>query len=238
MYTWGYIKQASLAKLDLNEQEANRQSMLNRFPVLANEALTQICSTCKPKFAFAEFIVSDIYVIWKYLCEKYNVYNKHVIIKKPAVISDDAADFWEEYDKYYFAGTPLDMPEDFISFGDDVCYELVYNPYSKSFEQCELHDDNFSYNGYNKVIFKRPGTYYISYNARWYTFLPNITDSTKLDIPTDILDCLPSYIASQCYKIDDERKASIYRNEFEIAMSRIDGTNFKNTKTIKIEGDW
>jgi hypothetical protein len=63
-------------------------------------------------------------------------------------------------------------------------------------------------------------------------------NSTELDVPRDILDCLPSYIASQCMKIDDEYKASVYRNEYEIFLARIDNTHYKNVKTIEIEGDW
>ena len=80
--------------------------------------------------------------------------------------------------------------------------------------------------------------YFISYNARWYTFNKSLPDDEVIDVPNDILECIPSYIASQCYKIDDEYKASVFRNEYEIMLSRIDNSNFKNTKTIKIEGDW
>ena len=128
------------------------------------------------------------------------------------------------------------MPDDFISFGDDVCYELVNN--GKFLEKHQIFDVDFEYYGYNQVIFKHPGNFYISYNARWYTFTKAIDDNEKIDIPNDILDCIPSYIASQCYKIDDEYKAQVFRNEYELMLSRIDATNYKNTKSILIEGDW
>lgn len=196
MYTWGYIKDVSLAKLDLEEKEATVQNLLSRFPFYANEVITQVCSAIKPKRTFAEFVITKD--------DLFKVYT---------------------------------MPSDFISFGDDVCtikYKDVYG--DTWFEEC--HDDQFSYKGYNQLQFFTEGTYLISYNARWYTFSKGIDDDTEIDVPNDILDCIPSYIAHQCYKIDDEIKSSIYRNEYEMFLARIDDTNFKNTKTIKIGGNW
>ena len=195
MYTWGYIKDVCLAKMDLDENEATVQNLLSRFPFYANEVITQVCSSIKPKYSFEKFIV-------------------------------------EEKD----VGVPHKMPDDFISFGDDVCYEL--DDYGDRLEKYELHDDDFEYYGYNKVLFKHPGKFYISYNARWFTFDKSMSDDLQIEVPNDILDCIPSYVASQCYKIDDEYKAQTYRNEYEIMLSRIDATNYKNTKTLKIGGDW
>ena len=195
MYTWGYLKDVALAKLDLTENEATVQNLLSRFPFYANEVITQVCSAIKPKYTFAKFEI--------------------------------------DFDKVGVAQT---MPDDFISFGDDVCYELVNN--GKFLEKHQIFDVDFEYYGYNQVIFKHRGNFYISYNARWYTFTKAIDDNEKIDIPNDILDCIPSYIVSQCYKIDDEYKAQVFRNEYELMLSRIDATNYKNTKSILIEGDW
>ena len=195
MYTWGYLKDVTLAKLDLTENEATVQNLLSRFPFYANEVITQVCSAIKPKYTFAKFEI--------------------------------------DFDKVGIAQT---MPDDFISFGDDVCYELINN--GKFLEKHQIFDVDFEYYGYNQVIFKHPGNFYISYNARWYTFTKAIDDNEKIDIPNDILDCIPSYIVSQCYKIDDEYKAQVFRNEYELMLSRIDATNYKNTKSILIEGDW
>lgn len=200
MYTWGYIKDVSLSKLDLEEEEATTQHLLSRFPFYANEVITQVCSTVKPKRTFAQFVITE---------------------------SD--------------VGSLQTMPEDFISFGDDRCYELTeernWQNDIKVIKQ-ELHDDDFEYVGYNNVLFNRAGNYFISYNARWYTFTKDLADDAVLTVPTDILECIPSYIAHQCYKIDDENKSAIYRNEYEMFFARIDDTNFKQTKTLKIGGDW
>lgn len=192
MYTWGYLKEACLSKLDLDENEAATQNLFNRFPIYANEAMTQICSTVKPKHDFAHFTITN---------------------------SD--------------VGIAKTMPSDFISFGDDVSYCI-----NEGNDFIELHDNDFVYHGYNKIVFKRSGEFYISYNARWFTFDKNLQDSVEIPVPTDILDCIPSYVVSQCYKIDDEYKAQVFRNEYEIMLSRIDDTNYKNTKTLTIGGDW
>ena len=195
MYTWGYIKEASLSKLDLSEEEAATQNLLSRFSFYANEVITQVCSSVKPKYSFAHFEITHDMV-----------------------------------------GVPQTMPADFVSFGDDMCYSILKA--HGIAEQVELHDDDFIYHGYNKVIFKHIGDFYISYNARWFTFSKTLTDESVLDVPTDILDAIPSYIASQCYKIDDDYKAQVFRNEYEIALARIDNTHYKSAKTIKIDGGW
>lgn len=199
-YTWGYIKDVSLSKLDLDENEATVQNLLSQFPFYANEVITQVCSSIKPKYTFENFVI-----------DKTNV------------------------------GVKQTMPDDFVSFGDDVCYmleEVRERNGETRLIKVPIHDDDYEYLGYNQVVFKHPGNYFISYNARWYTFDKSLSDDELIDVPDDILDSIPSYIASQCYKIDDEYKASVFRNEYEIMLSRIDNSNFRNTKTIKIEGDW
>lgn len=195
MYTWGDLQEIILAKLDLSEEEAETQNLISRFGYFANEAMTQICSTIKPKHTFFE---SEI--------------------------------------NYEDVGNAVSMPEDFISFGDDV-NKIVYSDYGHTVCRSAF-DDDFEYLGYNKLLFKRNGKFYISYNARWIDSFVNIDKNFVLDIPRDILDAIPSYVASQCMKIDDEYKSSVYRNEYEIFLARIDDSDYKNTKTIQIEGDW
>lgn len=197
MYTWGYIKNASLAKLDLTEEEAMNLNLLSKFIYYANEVITRVCSTYKPKHTF------------------YNV-----------KVTED------------MLGKPVTMPEDFVSFGDDVNTMDVDIGYGDILYGEECHDDDFIYHGYNQLLFKHTGTFHISYNARWITFDFNFDNNTVLNIPTDILDCIPSYIAHQCYKIDDEYKSSVFRNEYEIMLASIDDTDYKNTKTLKIGGGW
>lgn len=196
MYTWGYIKDASLAKLDLDEHEANERDLLSKFPFWANEVITDVCSAIKPKRTFADFVITV----------------------------DDI-------------GKSFTMPADFVSFGDDVNTIKSKDDWGDTWLE-EAHDDDFAYKGYNNVVFWKEGTYSISYNARWLIFDKNIDNSFVLELPMDILECIPSYIACQGFKADDETKSAIFRNEYEMKLARIDDSTYKQTKTFKIRGDW
>lgn len=195
-YTWGYLKEASLAKLDLDENEASIQNLIGRFVYYANEVITQISSAIKPKRTFAKFTIT----------------------KNDLFISKT-------------------MPSDFISFGDDVCTIKHKDQFGDTWLR-SCTDEDIIYKGYNNIQFLQEGEYEISYNSRWYTFSKDLKDSTVINVPDDILECIPSYIAHQCYKIDDEVKSSIYRNEYEMLLSRIDDTNYKSVKSLHITGGW
>lgn len=202
MYTWGYIKDAALAYLDLNKDDTTIYHFERRFPFYANTVITEVCATVRPKRTFATFeIVVD---------EKNNRNDTYKLMK---------------------------MPADFVSFGDDVCTREWFDEYNNN---CltECHDHEFAYRGENEVIFFEPGIYKISYNARWQIIPPVPDASLELTMPLDVAECIPLYIASQCYKVDDEYKAATFRNEYEMALARIDDSNFKQTKTFRIGGDW
>lgn len=196
MYTWGYIKDAALAKLDLDQTEAAEMKLINRFVFYANEVITQVCSSIKPKRLFYEIIVNEDNI------------GKLITI-------DDV---------------------NFISFSDDVSTLEVTEYGDRILTQCT--DNDLMYKGHNQVICFTKGIYHIAYNARWYTFTNSTDENQVIPVPSDILDCIPSYIASQCYKIDDEYKSSTFRNEYEIFLARIDNTDFKTNNTFTIRGDW
>lgn len=204
MYTWGDIVNTTLAKLDFenDDDDSYVQTLISRFAYFANEAMTQICASIKPKYTYYSFDVKD-----------------------------------NNYEDDIHIGDLIKMPDDFISFGDDRNIVSYVDPYG-CFQVEYANDCDFDYAGNNHIICKRQGNFKISYNARWIDNFVGMDNSVELDVPRDILDCLPSYIASQCMKIDDEYKASVYRNEYEIFLARIDNTHYKNVKTIEIEGDW
>lgn len=196
MYTWGYLKDVSLAKLDLDELEASEQNLLSRFPFFANEVITQISSTIKPKHTYAEFVIT-----------------KEDLFKLKT------------------------MPSDFIAFDADVNTIVEVDAFNdRWFRQCS--DEDFVYKGNNQLMFFKEGTYTISYKARWFIFDKDLDNDYVFDIPTDILECIPSYIAHQCYKVDDETKSAIFRNEYEIFLSRVDDTNYRANSTFTLGGDW
>jgi hypothetical protein len=193
MYTWGYIKENSLGKLNLTEQEANELGFLSNFPYYANEAMTQICSAVRPNETFFRVVVT------------------------PEILNE-----------------PIEMPDDFISFNDDV---IRYQP-AANMNWMKVGDEFVEYRGLNKVICNTTGIYEIPYNARWFVFTKELHNATVIPAPADICDAIPSYIVSQCLKIDDEVKAAIYRNEFEMFLARIDDTSFKSQRTLTRGGGW
>ena len=207
VYTWGYLKDAILFKLDLEEDEANKMNYLDRFVVYANEAMTQICSSVMPKRTFYEFEIHD---------GKY----------------DSNGNLIEPSNLY----TTINMPNNFISFGDDINTIDEYVGHGRIIKR-EANNEDFSYHGYNQIVCHCKGKYSISYNARWIIF-GNQDNGEFLEAPIDVLECIPAYVASQCMKVDDEYKSSVFRNEFEILLSRIDNTDFKSNKTFTIGVDW
>ena len=194
MYTWGYIKENTLNKLNLEEDEANELGLLSRFPYYANEAMTQICSI-KPHEKFYELVISE---------EQNNL------------------------------GVIITMPDDFISFNDSpIAYKKPDGSHWLS-----VGDDFVEYFGYNEIQCSAEGPYRIPYDARWFFFTIEMSNAIIIPVPADVCDSLPSYIASQCYKIDDEVKSATYRNEFEMFLARLNNTSFRRQQTFRIGGDW
>lgn len=231
-YTWGYLKENTLSKLNVEEEEANQLGFLSRFPYAANEAMTQICSGIKPKLSFFVFKALDMVVEWKRLTEKYQVYLDTTEVDDELSEDDDEFErksaFWAEWKTLHFTDSAITMPEDFVAFYDDVT----------EFNGEEVGDDILLYQGSNQIICKEVGTYKIPYSARWFFFTKETDNNEVIPAPADVLDAIPSYITSQCLKIDDEKKSGIYRNEYEMFLARIDDTSFKRQRTFTIGGNW
>lgn len=237
MYTWGYIKEACLAKLDMTANQAIEMGLMNKIPFYANEALGQITQAVRAKREYAEFEVFDEIAMVKSLQLKYSLDDMSFLYNRPCNIDEYSTNqikAMSEYDKYDYIGRCICMPDDFVFWGDDRNYQYdncLHNWY-------EANDNDFDIIGDNKIMFNHCGKFRISYCAKWFTFLPTTDDNEKLDIPDAIVEALPSYIVSQCYKIDDEVKAAYYLNEFEILVARIEDNSYTTNKTMKITGGW
>ena len=265
-YTWGYIKDAALAKLDLEEREAQVQNLLGRFPFYANEVITQVSSAIKAKDSYLEINVYEQFE-YSYLenqfllneeakfIQQYLPYDWDTTVDGEFTIHDlTEAQLvkWEQklvqlksqFSKSHtLIGDIVSKPNDFVSWSGDIALyqEIEWDTNGnviKASEPREAHDNDFRYMGNSGITFFKVGKYQIPYCSRWFTFTKDLDNDTLLDMPHDILDCIPSYIAHQCFKIDDETKSAIFRNEYELFLSRIDDTDFKTTKTLTIRGGW
>ena len=82
------------------------------------------------------------------------------------------------------------------------------------------------------LALSKDGTYKIWYNAEY----DKVTDTTdELNIPSQVLNLIPSYVASQLLMGEDPIKATQLKNEFETMMARLD-TN-KPLVSYKINND-
>lgn len=124
-------------------------------------------------------------------------------------------------------GSVVEMPDDFLSFADMITY--LNN----------VKTEEVSYCGDNMIILPEIGSYRILYSAEWPSITNEDIDSDLvLDIPSSILNCLPSYIASQCLGQDDIQRSTVLNNEFEVLLSRLDTNVMYAKKSYKSEGGW
>ena len=243
MYTYGYVVDATLAKLDMTAEQAEQMGLLSKFPYFANEAMSQICSAVKPKRDFAKFNVAYKEMILNYLKKTYPNETFSFLDFKPnecEELSDWQKQCYDEYHSLTFINEPAKMPKDFISFGDEINRKIITKDCNHECDEDNVvaDDEDFEIRGSNKIMFFKPGTYYISYNAKWFYFDRNTDYDEEIEAPDDVIECLPSYIASQCFKIDDEIKSQVYRNEYEMFLSRIDDDHYISNKGIRITGGW
>lgn len=237
MYTWGYIKEATLAKMDLTVSQAIDMGLINKMPFYANEAVTQITSAIKAKRAFAEYEVMNRTEALELIARYYKLDDVSFLLKQPcdkSKLSLNQQNALDNYNRLKYVGDIVKFPDDFFAWSDDV--SLMYDFEKQSW--VDTNDDFFETYGGNAIMFKREGKFRIAYKAKWFKILPTTSDETELDAPDDILECIPSYIASQLYKIDDEVKSGILRNEFEMMVARIDENDYQTNRTMMDRRDW
>jgi hypothetical protein len=237
-YTYGYIKKAILNKMNLTEREAKEQDLLGRFNHNINECLVQIASTIKPKLA--------THTVEVYPCE---IPIPEKFVYDPLVDDLDAKQLKEEQLKEYLkdkavVGDRITMPKDFLAFSGKPYY-FGFLRYCKEEEKAywlkaikETNIEQLVHIEDKTVVAKIAGKFFITYDAIWPTFVDQMTDEIELDIPFDILNCIPSYVASQLWKIDDERKSNMFRNEFEVLFTRINNSDPREVRHISTEGGW
>lgn len=274
MYTYGYLREATMAHIDLEEQEAQDMNLLKKFPIWANEAMQAICGT-KPNFKYFEPKIVKEYepVVEVYKDdgsiehrfanddEKYFFNNKIWRDEEENEVPEedrrpgptfciDALEI-EKYNNsqnVYLVNTPVLLPEDYIAFAYKQAFrkETRYNKledYLTSIYdwQDNMCDDYWGPAGKNDYMisaartlrFNKTGEYKIPYKAVWYRFTSAMSDHDEIDMPVDIFNCIPLYVASEALQIDYAQKAQIKRSEFEMALARVTIDNYLPTKQIR-----
>jgi hypothetical protein len=133
----------------------------------------------------------------------------------------------EKADSEYYVGELIEMPEDFLSFSDHINYKDGYE------------DPEIVYITDTAIALPEAGVYIIHYNGLWDRI--DATDASgdvKINIPANILNCIPSYVASQVLSQDDIQRSTVLKNEFELMLARLDTNVFYESNHFKSSGGW
>lgn len=245
MKKWSEIKQATLHKLFLDEQEAQQQGYLDKFQYLANECLNIISNGVKPKIATFNATVMDLSSYTKQVTGDdftYDIDLNYIIYDQNGVSAEIVPDEETVYyvnrgEQYIFLDNSLVrvqpqggyviVPDNFLSFADMIGY-LNGEP-----------DPTVVYIDDRRVALPEEGEYTLFYNATWDDVVKADIDADNvLDIDPSVLNCLPTYIASQCLSQDDITRAAILKNEFELMLARLDVNIMYEANHYKSEGGW
>lgn len=104
----------------------------------------------------------------------------------------------------------------------DDFYELISVEYERDGMR-GVFDKEYLLEGDNKLIIdsKYKGNFIIKYRAYPTKITTDTDDSYKFDIPAEMAVLIPTYIASELYKDDDIALSTVYRNQFEVALSEV-----------------
>lgn len=214
-FTYGYIREAVQAHIDLDEQETQAMNLQERYHIFANEAMQAICAV-KPKYDYFKVkIVNDI--------EKVNNDANIYLIGTEIMMPDDFIAFAEKQIWAFI----IDKP-----FNSEMFIKGYTQPKYNNVKKIRATNNMYDYTGRNTLTFYQEGEYWIPYKAIWYKFTSNLSDTEIIDMPNDIFLTIPIYIAAQALLIDHGQKALAKRTEFELALSRCSSTDFLDLKRI------
>lgn len=252
MFTYGYIREATMAHLDIDESEAKSMDIEKRFHIFANEAMQAICSN-KPKYQYIDITVVEEYAplvmdgaIIRLATEEEINWDEEVQGSRlvPLLNEYQTQEYYHKQNIYKKLDT-LSMSDTFIAFADKQAYKIVElkptmeqlindeTNESTFLRQLAIEDEDFSYISKNQIKFYKAGQYEIPAKFLWHRFDSGLGDKEELDIPADIFLTIPLYVASICLQIDNTVKAQIKRNEFELALSRCTSTDFMPLNKVK-----
>ncbi|MDY0291942.1 MAG: hypothetical protein RBR02_06370 [Desulfuromonadaceae bacterium] len=173
----------------------------------------------------------------KYLEKMRRSFNKGL-----GIISNGLYEYIKEYTFTTTAeGDIVTMPDDFLSFTDYVDSFLLYtDAYGNT--HTFMNPTGIIYIGVNKLRLGLIGTYTIYYRAYFGTLTKEDAEDITFDLstlaPVNVLNCMPTYIASDLLVEDDPEKHILLYNQFEIAVSRLDNNIKTNNKYFMSEKGW
>lgn len=232
-FSYGYLKEALRAHLDLEEDELEVLNINQRFHIFANEAIQNICHK-KPKYLYFQFdaitaftpLVYDDGVLRVATIEEQN-WQAHGL-PEPVFASEDEIIAYYNERNIYLVGQVITMPTDFLMFANKKAYAWTTSISNK----IAITKDYITHLSNDELIVHSAATYQIPYEALWYTFAQDNEDDDVIPMPDDLLLTIPIYVASVFLQQRNLNMAQAKRQEFEIAVSRCKSSNFLDNITI------
>lgn len=200
--TWAEIKLKTLQLMfsnetaELTEDDGNTE-YINAMPGVCNDALSTVTAMIPVRGKFT------------------------------LVLSADAAEAVEEDGKLTLPVNPgaayqvelKDYCPDFRALDADEIYQDIDGTHRRMTEYSVENESIFVVSG---AAAETVTIYYL----RYATLLTSTTDgAAELNVPREIAELLPLYMASQLYKDDDLSMAVQYRNEFEDALQKLQSSH-------------
>ncbi len=232
-YTYGYLKEAVRAHLDLEEEELELLNSNQRFHIFANEAIQHICHK-KPKYQYFQFeavaeftpLVYDNGVLREATDAEID-WEAQGLPEPNFATTDELADYYNTRN-IYLVGQVITMPEDFLAFAVKKAYVWTDSLLNKQ----AITKTHMLYLSNNEIVVYYAATYQVPYAGTWITFMQDSDDSLVIDMPADLALTIPIYVASVFLQQRNMNMAQAKRQEFEIAVSRCKSTNFLENKDV------
>jgi hypothetical protein len=199
--TWAEIKLKTLQLMfsnetaELTEDDGNKE-YINAMPGVCNDALDMVTALIPIRGKFS------------------------------IVISADAAEAVEEAGKLTL---PVNTTAAYQVELKDYCTDFRALDADEIYQDIDgTHQHMTEYSVENGSVFVLSGAEAETvtiYYLRYPTLLTSATDGkTELNVPREVAELLPLYMASEIYKDDDLSMAVQYRNEFEDALQKLQGS--------------
>jgi hypothetical protein len=232
-FSYGYLKEAVKAHLDLEEDELEALNINQRFHIFANEAIQQICYT-KPKQVYFQFTAVNSFTPLVYADgilrvatleeQNWQVHGN----PEPIFATDIEVADWYNNQHIYLVGQVISMPSDFLTFATKQAF--MWSDYISNKQP--LTNKHVSYLSNNELLVYFAANYLIPYNASWTKFTQDNTEDAIINMPADLLLTIPIYVASVCLQQRNLNMATAKRQEFELAVSRCRVSSLLENRTV------
>ncbi len=228
-FSYGYLKEAVRAHLDLEEDELEVMNINQRFHIFANEAIQAICDS-RPKYQYFEFTAVAEFTPLVYDNGLLRVATKDELLANVLTFAtnDEIIAYYNEQ-HIYLVGQVITMPNDFLSFAAKKAF-LWTNYLNNRVEATNAH---ITYLSTTELIVSYAANYQIPYRASWITFSQENEDNDEVLMPADLALTIPIYVASVVLEQRNLNMAQAKRQAFEIAVRRTKSTNLLENQSVK-----